>query len=100
MEKIFNFIKKNISGFGNFFSEKSPLSMMRFMSFFMFWFAIYEIDVVIRTYGSNIQPNHIVLIGILLTFAFFPKVAQKIIEKKYDALEKEVKQEPKSEPEV
>jgi hypothetical protein len=86
MKKFFNNIGNSIKDiFKNFigiFSETSPTSMMRFMSFFIFWFSIYEIDYILKTYGNNLDQNHIFIIVALLVFSFFPKVAQKAIEKK------------------
>jgi hypothetical protein len=89
--KIGDFIKDFFTGFTGLFSETSPTSMMRFMSFFMFWFCIYEIHYIVVTYGNDLDYNHMLLIAMLLTFSFFPKVAQKVIEKKYELLEKEAK---------
>jgi len=86
-------IKEGFKTFIGIFSETSPTSMMRFMSFFIFWFSIYEIDYIIRIYGKNLDQNHIFIIVALLVFSFFPKVAQKAIEKKYELLEKESKKQ-------
>jgi len=86
-------VKKAVSNFLGIFTETSTTSLMRFMSFFMFWFALYETHFIVSQYGKNLTTNQIFLIGILYVFSFFPKVAQKVIEKKYDVLEKKLKQQ-------
>ena len=90
LTKIADSLKSGFNGLMGLFKETSPTSLMRFMSFFMFFFAIFEIQYIVSMYGNSLDANHIFLIGILLTFAFFPKVAQKVIEKKYDVLEKQI----------
>lgn len=85
--KILEQIKNAISKTFGIFSEISPLSLMRFMSFFMFWFALYETYFIIKTFGNKLNENHILIILIMFAFAFFPKVVQKIIEKKYKKID-------------
>jgi hypothetical protein len=93
MKKFFNgikdFLSESLKGFTGLFSEVSPTSLMRFMSFFLFWFSLYETHYIVAKYGKDLNSNQILLILILFSFSFFPKVVQKIIEKKYDALEKQ-----------
>lgn len=85
-------LKSAFKGFLGLFSETSPTSLMRFMSFFMFWFSLYETHYIISNYGKDLTWEQITLICIFYTFAFFPKVAQKVIEKKYNLLEKQLKE--------
>jgi ABC-type dipeptide/oligopeptide/nickel transport system permease subunit len=90
LTKISDAFKSGFTGIMGLFKETSATSLMRFMSFFMFFFSLFEIQYIMVNYGTALEANHIFLIGILLTFSFFPKVAQKVIEKKYGVLEKEI----------
>jgi len=86
-------IKNSLSSFFGIFSETSPNSLMRFMSFFLFIFSLFEIHFILKNnLSTNLTGNHVIITCILLAFAFFPKVVQKVIEKKYDVIQKKLKE--------
>lgn len=91
MNNIWKPIKKGLASFFGIFSETSPNSLMRFMSFFLFIFSLFETHFILKNnLGTNLTGNHVIVICILLAFSFFPKVVQKVVEKKYNVLEKKV----------
>lgn len=75
---------KYFKDFLGIFSEISPISLMRFMSFLTFFFSVYQVNYIIKNYGGQLDNNHILLILILFSLSFFPKILQKIIENKMD----------------
>jgi len=93
LKKIFTDLREGFIKFLGIFTETSITSLMRFMSFFIFWFAMFETNYIITNYGESLTSNQIFLILTLFAFAFFPKVLQKIIEKKYNVKEKELENE-------
>ena len=56
VRKFFTDLRYLVTGFLGIFSETSVYSMMRFMSFFMFWFSLYETHFIVRKFLMILFP--------------------------------------------